>query len=860
MILSAPAPAVPQVPAVSLASLRDSKAPNASTTTPFKNFFDSLTHFEDLRHEGGARQEGSALPQSFTKKELQPDSTPGTEQAVVLQIQSPGLPKSPVILPQTVLCAVPENHAGLKPEGLNQDDLNREDPKARGPQSASLRETGDAVSLLITAKSQPASPTGSLPDSPLPYKTGLDVPSATSTAPARNATSTKETGAVATFTPTKAQVTANPFETHSEAEPEAAAQQMGPLTGEPTDAPHSIPQPLAVKSVSIPPPERRAAEQVQPKPVQTEATNLQAIRQEGAPQAASLSLRRSAPLVPSSTSSPAEKVVNVDAPPSSPILSSLPNRPRQIAAPSSRVTDLGIQTPAPAPQLSTKPATEKPVPSNATAKQNVTVETVPPVRVQSPSALPKPTQQLSQPRDSATAKQVPANVTAKQDVPTAPPVKVQSPSAVSKPAQQLSQAREQVRPSQQTPLPDQIAPPAVPDPQAAPSAMPPNMAARTANSEQTKQPTSLAESTVPPATMPAPSVSSVDREPEPTVATAPMAVETSSRAPLPVAHDVVDRASETSSLPAPQHDVPAATSAPKATLLPAAENFAFAVRMLGLESFSRQTPVTESKAPVTSYKSPVRTNETPATTNQTPVASTKGPVTQPQASGSRQPVQPRAQTSNGPQREASSSAPEPEKSGAITQKQSDLLRTQQMYEVTPRWNEAAAQQAPEIGSLETMNEPMAAARPNLPLAAQETHLSAPEPPRTSAGSEILLHLTGNDQSSAAIRVADRAGSVNVSVHASDPVLRESLRSNLSELSTQLNTQGWKADLIKSAAVATHSESQQDSHGEGQRGSQQQQSSGGDRQPQRDRRSNSGQWQQDLEQQITGGDVHPGGNE
>jgi hypothetical protein len=167
-------------------------------------------------------------------------------------------------------------------------------------------------------------------------------------------------------------------------------------------------------------------------------------------------------------------------------------------------------------------------------------------------------------------------------------------------------------------------------------------------------------------------------------------------------------------------------------------------------------------------------------------------------------------------------------------------------------------QAPEIGSLAGTPEPAEAGRPNLPLAAQETHLLAPELPKTSSSSEILLHLTGNDESSAAIRIADRAGAVNVSVHASDPVLRESLRSNLSELSTQLNSQGWKADLVKSAPVVTHSESQQDSHAGGQRGSQGQQSSGGDRQPQRDRRA-SGQWQQELDQQFTGGDAHSGGN-
>jgi hypothetical protein len=151
------------------------------------------------------------------------------------------------------------------------------------------------------------------------------------------------------------------------------------------------------------------------------------------------------------------------------------------------------------------------------------------------------------------------------------------------------------------------------------------------------------------------------------------------------------------------------------------------------------------------------------------------------------------------------------------------------------------------------------ARPSLPLAAGEAHLLEPELPKTQANSEILLHLTGNDQSSAAIRVADRAGSLNVSVHASDPLLRESLRSSLSELSAQLNSQGWKADVVKSAAAAMNSETQQDSHAGGQRGSQQQPSNNGDRQQQRDRRSNGGQWQQEFDQHITGGGAHPGGN-
>jgi hypothetical protein len=168
-------------------------------------------------------------------------------------------------------------------------------------------------------------------------------------------------------------------------------------------------------------------------------------------------------------------------------------------------------------------------------------------------------------------------------------------------------------------------------------------------------------------------------------------------------------------------------------------------------------------------------------------------------------------------------------------------------------------QTPETGSVAGAQEPTEATHSNLPLAAPEAHLLAPELPKTSTSSEILLHLTGTDQSSAAIRIADRAGAVNVSVHASDPVLRESLRSNLGDLSNQLSDQGWKAEVTKSAAVATQSGSQQESPESGQRGSQQQQSFSGDRQPQRDRRSSGGQWQQELDQQISGSDALSGGN-
>jgi hypothetical protein len=315
----------------------------------------------------------------------------------------------------------------------------------------------------------------------------------------------------------------------------------------------------------------------------------------------------------------------------------------------------------------------------------------------------------------------------------------------------------------------------------------------------------------------------------------------------------MDRAFETSIPAMPQYQPLAGTAAPKTPVLPAAENFAFAVRMLGIESSPRPAPLTESKSPVT--------------TGAGPATQAKDPAPQPNGSQLQQPIQPGGQISSASQPAGPYSAAETEKPAGVTHDQSDLLKPQSVSEVTPHStrdlssSDASVLQPSQPGPGAALNENLEAgpARPSLPLAAGEAHLLEPELPKTQASSEILLHLTGNDQSSAAIRVADRAGSLSVSVHASDPVLRESLRSNLNELSAQLNSQGLKADVVKSAAAAMHSETQQDSHAGGQRGSQQQPSNGGDRQQQRDRRSNGGQWQQELDQQITGGGAHPGGN-
>jgi hypothetical protein len=312
---------------------------------------------------------------------------------------------------------------------------------------------------------------------------------------------------------------------------------------------------------------------------------------------------------------------------------------------------------------------------------------------------------------------------------------------------------------------------------------------------------------------------------------------------LPVAKDSADQAPDAANLPLPRQESQAVTTGSRPPVLPAAENFAFAVRMLGLDN----SPAREGQSK--EFRASLIANET---VTPTEVPQTQSPVSGAQLQEGGQPP------FNAPRHDVSSSSPK-DKLGRIAQEQSYLARARQISWTTPRWNNGDIFQSSEAGNSESLPEPVEASRLSMTWAAQETHLLAPEAPRASVSSEILLHLPGIDQSSAAIRVADRAGSINVSVHTSDPLLRESLRSNLGDLSAQLGAQGWKTDITKSAGLATHSESQPDPRGEGQRGSQQNQTSGGDRQPPRDRRANSDRWLGELDQQITGGDAHPGGN-
>jgi hypothetical protein len=815
VIVSSPAPAALHVPAVSLPTsltsngpALDSKDPNASKTIPFKNVFDSLALFDDLENDTGPQKQSASVPSSTTKKELPEDSSTGTEDALVLQTPpvvqtaSPSLPAPALILAQSAHGAVPEN------------DQTPEDATGT-PQTTSGDQSDETAP--VTLSSQPLY-------SPLPYslvlsKARLDVPSTNSTAPARGATSTNAAETVTTPDPTKAQVTARSFETQA-------------------------------KSVSMP-------------QLVTAEAQAPATKPDTALQASSIPIPASAPIPPRVALVQGRTSTKVDLPfktATAPIRASVPTAQPATSSAMSLASDNPVHAHVTAPQTATVTAVapvsvkaqvdnSDPIASSLPVKSLTPVSTSSPVRTSSPLRTSSPVRTTPNVRTSAPVRTSPDinnsspasnSPSVSNSSPISNPPDAAAPTPLPKPTQFPSLANDQAASPQPTALPDQIATPA-PVPQPAAS---------------NASPTIAADATPRSSSIPPSMVSSAEDKPEPTLAptaaaasTSPLAPSTSPLAAPAMAHDVPARTPEIpSSVSMPQHPALAVTAAPKTPLLPQAENFAFAVRMLGLES-SPHSSVTQSTAPLS--------------TNETPLTQPKSPVTQPQSSDSQPPAPLRSQPSSDPRADAQPSTPEPEKPSDAVQNPSDPLVARpappETLGVTSHWNDSAVWQAPELGSAAAPPEPTEGARANLPLAAQETHLLAPELPKSSGTSEILLHLTDNDQSSAAIRVADRAGSVNVSVHASDPVLRESLRSNLGELSTQLNDQGWKADVIKSAATATQSGSQQDSHEGGQRGSPQQQSFSGDRQSQRDRRANGGQWQQELDQQTTGGDAHSGGN-
>ena len=757
MILSAPATAALHVPVISIAPALDSKDPKVSETNAFKTVFESLTLFEDLEQQGGAKQESDATPASSAKKEPPTDASYGTEALAVPQMTNPTPAKPPLtarLSPPATLSPSADNHA------LDKQETPQE--KA-APQSSSPRTDNGFTAQVTTTRS-----------AVLDLRAGTVL--------ARTATSSEARRAATTPASTKVQAT-RVFESQPTGAPQANQPAM-PVTNRPTVAPYTISKPFTAKSVLLntaaPTTEHVADEAGQETPVRVPvgATQLKVSPQASNP--------------PMAATSPTVRPIPV-APPAA--------NPRRAVETTTtpQVRRNSVYTPLPTAQPSAR-VTINPVPVRARF-------TAPPS-----SAAPA--------GDSNTIAQA---------------------TAATKPFK----AATDVRPSNPAPLPAPQNVPAPVRPTSAADATVPS-STDTSSADTSSADLSLADT---PSSTPPPTLPTLATQPEPTLAAPAAVVTASTTLPPPatpasvVPQVATNRAAEPPSLPPTQHETLIANPAPKIPLLPQAENFAFAVRMLGLGSSSSRTPAALSK---------------PLSAPEVPVTQSKDPVTPSQSPAARQPDTSQAQSSNESHFDAVTSAPQNEKSQAVAQSQADLLGTQQKVELVPRANDTAVFQAPRIEPLSDGIEFNENPQPNAGLAAQESHLLTPELPKTTASSEILLHLTDGDQSLAAVRVADRAGSVNVSVHASDPALRESLRSNLGELSNQLNQQGWKADVIKSAVAATHPESQQDSHSGDQRGSQQQPPSGGDRQAQRERRGNGGQWRQELEQQISGDDARPGG--
>jgi hypothetical protein len=154
------------------------------------------------------------------------------------------------------------------------------------------------------------------------------------------------------------------------------------------------------------------------------------------------------------------------------------------------------------------------------------------------------------------------------------------------------------------------------------------------------------------------------------------------------------------------------------------------------------------------------------------------------------------------------------------------------------------------------------ATPARSLAIQDVQPTLPEMPKPPASAEIMLQLAGHDQSTASVRVVDRMGTINVTVHAADADLRSSLRSNLSDLASQLTGQGYKTEMVKPAVLAANADNQHDSRQSGRDASGQQQQqhqfTPDGRQNTRDQRANSDRWRDQLEQETSGTPGAPGG--
>lgn len=877
MIVSASAPAALHEPAVSLATLLGSDDSTESTTSPFKNVLDDLTLFQDLQHDSGAKEQGATVPASNRTNQTSVDQGSGTEDVEVLHAVSAPKPKTSSTVPLVtshLAQRVSSKNLTAEVEPPATHFVVASEPASVPVRTAAPQQTSPDVhsDVNLSEPAKPAVAEESSASAPSPKST---LPVATERVSSAVIPERVSSAKSTTHSVTPSKLTSGAIEaTQSSATPAVVTSESADVdvvrrasAKEPT-AELAPARPVGSVTLSLPA-ETHSAPTIRPAAFASNhapINNLTASprSQSSAPQP---SVRNRATDTGAQTGTTVRVARPESTAPAATTIQTVPSKapaPESKADPSPRAANDVVRTSAPSVQSPKVRVAATPSPQTAA---QATVPASQPhaaaTHTNSPAA-PIATAPL-EPRSQAShgTKSMPVEMPSAAPVAsraTQPPVA--APATLRKQVQQPAQSRAQ------SPAPAQAQ---------APSTTEEHASIHPQSAERPQAPAPSTHRNNSPAASSATPVASPDTPPGPTVA-APQVISTPTSAVAAqstAGQDATPSTAVPNEAPALPHEILTSDTARRAQLAPQAANFAFAVRMLGLESAPHASAVPESDPPVSVSPKPltnteIRVSPPPAPEVTKSVSGTETPVTPPksaatQESSAPQPDATHKQTSSDSRRETLSSADQRQDQGQVAEAaapaapgQSSGALTPQRIDTTAHWNAADTLQPRYFNSPASPTQTRETGETSLPVTAHEARLLAPDVPKTSSGSEILLHVAGNDQSLAAIRVADRAGTVSVSVHTADPVLRESLRSNLSDLSNQLNSQGWKADVIQSATAAAHSENQQDTNSGGERSFSQQHSPGGDRQAPQDRRGNGDRWQQEFDQQFSGGPAQSGG--
>jgi hypothetical protein len=842
--VSAPALASLNLPVVPSTQIPEAKGSKASQTSLFKDVFDDLALLKDPQQDGGTEQDAAAQ-RPPTRKQTTPDLSSGADTVLAPQVSTAMASKIARVMPQAALPARPTLESDSKSESNSTAPLLSRTPP---PESATPATDGPSHVRLTTAPAgEPAARTTAQPIA------GSRATSLAATAPSSNIGSSSiivpssHIGASTGQPIAPAGPSGNTVTPKTAAAATAASTPATTASATPSAVPMARPQPTSQPIATLA--HTTPALQDQPSQNQPSLTQLGQKQTTVAASAGNRPAIAPQPVARTSTASPIAGIPltsqTVSGKPVTPV-GRIVNAPATLAAyiPTSRSEPRNVPDRAPA---AAHPAVSSVADIATSARRSVAA----PVNIPRSTASPRVTSSIDR-----TQAQVPSLT--RQDftrtAPGNPPAEEISAnsgtaSVTAPPPRNVVDVPADSAPASASPAAVNSNPPAAAAAVAqSPSPSPPQQPAN--DHSGSAIPASSSSEAIALAPIAAPADASVEFATQPTPPLPVYSAPASSPAPRSASGPVANRADERPGIDAPQPEASSVT-APKAPLAPQPENLAFALRMLELESAASNSPQaqinTQAQTSAVTSKSDVPASQPAPSQNaaQTQVAQ------QSEAPQSQPPVNP----AHDSQSEAAPSA-KPQESVANPP---ELAGTQLKTDATVHEVSAAVFQVPANEPTTAATEPNEARGQSIPLAAPEARMLTPELPRSSASSEILLHLAADGQPSAAIRVADRAGTVSVSVHAADPILRESLKSNLGELSAQLDTQGWKTDVVKSAAIAAHADAQQESHAGEQRGSSQQQSSGGDRQAPRDRRGNGGQWQQELDQQLTSSEVPLGGN-